>query len=172
MVTLLVALVVARDARAAEPRPQGSGFVARGAAGFGVGGMDVAGESERKPGFAGGAILGLSGRRYEFDLEIAAQPFRVDNPLGGESFRVVYLLPSLRIHGQHAYVRVGVGWGIYTWSRPRWPNGASDGGGALSAALGYELARPRAIPVSIEAYFRTGSSDYSFSSRLSGVQLV
>src|SRR5258706_88118 len=139
MTTLFVLVLVPRHSRAAEPRPQGSGFVVRAAAGVGIGGMDVAGESERKPGFAGGALLGLAGRRFEFDFEIAAQPFRVDNPLGGEAFRVVYFVPSLRIHDQHAYVRVGVGGARYSLSGPRWPNGGSDGGPAASAALRSEI---------------------------------
>jgi len=84
---LPVALLAASDTRAAEPRPQGSGFVVRGAAGVAVGGFDVGGESESKSGFAGGALLGLAGRRFEFDFEIAAQPFGVDNPGGGEMGR-------------------------------------------------------------------------------------
>jgi hypothetical protein len=35
-----------------------------------------------------------------------------------------------------------------------------------------ELASPRAIPVSIEAYVRASTSDFGFTSRLYGVQLV
>ena len=166
---LPVALLAASDARAAEPRPQGSGFVVRGAAGVAVGGFDVGDESESKTGFAGGALLGLAGRRFEFDFEIAAQPFGVDNPVGGESFRVVYFLPSVRIHGQHAYLRVGAGWARYSWTGYSVSN---ESGPALSAALGYELVKPHAIPVAIEAYVRGGTSDYSFASSLAGVQLV
>ena len=166
---LPVALLAASDTRAAEPRPQGSGFVVRGAVGVAVGGFAVGGQEERKSGFAGGALLGLAGRRFELDFEIAAQAFGVENPGGGESFRVVYFLPSVRIHGQHAYLRVGAGWARYSWTGY---SVSTESGPALSAALGYELAKPRAIPVAIEAYFRTGTSDYSFSSRLAGVQLV
>ena len=168
---LSVALFAARDARAAERRPQGSGFVVRGAAGIGVGAMDVSDQSGSQTGFAGGATLGLAGRRFELDFEIAAQPFRVDNPVGLESFRVVYFLPSLRIHGPHAYLRVGIGWARYSWSGPE-AFVSNDSGPAVSAAVGYELARPRAIPVAIEAYFRRGTSDFEFESRLAGVQLV
>lgn len=171
VLTPCVALLAVGGTQAAEPRPQGSGFVVRGAAGLAVGGMDVSRQSERKAGFAGGALLGVAGRRFEFDFEMAFQPFRVDNPVGREAFRVVYFLPSFRVHARHAYLRLGAGWARYSWSGPQ-AFVSSDSGPAFSAAAGYEFATPRAIPLSIEAYARTGTSDFEFASRLYGVQVV
>ncbi len=169
--SILAALLMVCPAQAAEPRPQGSGFVLRGAAGLGVGGADVAGESAHNVGFAGGVALGFAGRRFEFDVEIAVQPFQVDNPVARESFRAAYLLPSLRIHGQHLYLRVGGGWVRYSWSGPD-ANVSSDAGPALSVAVGYEFSKPKGAPVSIEAYFRGGTPDLELGSNLAGVQLA
>lgn len=170
-VPLLVGLLVACRAEAAEPRPQGSGFVMRGLAGLGVGGADVGGERGHKTGFAGGATLGFAGRRLELDFEIAVQPFQVDNPVRDESFRVVYFLPSLRIHGQHVYARVGAGWARYSWSGPE-AFVSSDSGPAFSVALGYELSKPAGVPLSIEAYCRGGvTPGFELGSRLAGVQV-
>ena len=171
IVTPFVALLVTGEALAAERRPQGSGVVVRGAAGLGVGRIDVAGENETEPGFAGGALFGVAGQRFEFDVELAFQPFKVDNPAGRESFRVLYVLPSVRFHGRHAYLRLAAGWARYSWYGPA-AFVPSDTGPALSAAAGYEFASPRAIPVSIEAYIRASTSDFEFTSRLYGVQLV
>jgi hypothetical protein len=169
-VPLLAALFLACRAEAAEPRQQGSGFVVRGAAGLGVGGTDVAGESTHETGFAGSATLGFAGRRFELDFEIVVQPFSVENPVAGESFRAVHYLPSLRFHAQHVYLRVGVGWASYSWSGPE-VLVSSDAGPAFSVALGYELSRPAGVPLSLEAYYRGGSPDFELGSSLAGVQL-
>ena len=174
MGSALMALLVASEARAADPRPQGSGFVLRGAAGVGVGRYSIASfaddSSWTRTGFAGGAVVGFAGRRFEFDLETAVQPFRVDTPVVSQSFEAVYFLPSVRIHGDHRYLRLGIG-GVhdsFSW-------GSSFGNEnllALSAAIGYEFSKPHGFPFAIEAYIRDGSDFDSASGTAVGVQLV
>ena len=140
-------------------------------AGLGVGQASVAGRHESQAGFAGSLSIGAAGRRFEFDFETALQPFHTSNPVADEGFKAVYLLPSVRYHGDHAYVRVGIGYARFFWSGPA-ANVSSDGGLALSAALGYEFAKLRSFPLSLEAYWRGGTPDFEISCGIAGVQLV
>ena len=171
LMVILGGLGLTAATEAAEPRPQGSGFVLRGAVGLGVGSLNVADRTETTAGFAGSAVIGVAGQWWELDLEAAFQPVQVDNPVGRESMRAVYLLPSLRFHADHAYLRLGVGWARYSWSGPQafLPNETRLG---LGAAVGYEFASPRAVPLSVEAYVRGGSDLEEFSSGFWGVQVV
>jgi hypothetical protein len=169
--TAFLALLLATESRAADPRPQGSDFVVRLGAGLGLGRASIGDEHESKAGFAGGLSIGIAGRRFEFDFETAFQPFRTPNPVADEGFKAIYFLPSLRLHGNHGYARLGIGYARYFWSGPA-ANVSSDGGLALSAAIGYELAKPRSFPLSIEAYSRYGSPDFEIGCVIVGVQLV
>ncbi|HEX9186656.1 MAG TPA: hypothetical protein VGB87_06285 [Vicinamibacteria bacterium] len=171
IVTVLIGLLVSAEARAAEPRRQGSGLVVRVAAGVGFGRASIGPETESKPGFAGGVSLGASGRRFGFELETAFQPFRTPNPVADEAFRAVYVLPSVRFHGESVYARLGIGWARYAWSGSE-ASVPNDGGLAVSAAVGYELTKPRSFPLSVEGYYRTGSPDLEIVCGIAGVQLV
>lgn len=110
-------------------------------------------------------------QRFEIDLETAFQPFLTPNPVAEEGFKAVYFLPSVRFHGDHGYVRLGVGYARYFWSGPD-ASISSDGSVALSAALGVEFASPRSFPLSVEAYYRGGSPDFEITCGIVGVQVV
>ena len=153
--------------------PETAGVGLRGAAGAGpgLGRASIGDQHENQAGFAGAVSIGAAGRRFEIDLETAFQPFRTPNPVAEEGFRAVYFLPSVRFHGDHGYVRLGVGYARYFWSGPD-ASISSDGSAALSAALGYEFASPRSFPLSVEAYYRGGSPDFEITCGIVGVQVV
>jgi hypothetical protein len=169
--TALLALLTATESRAGTPRPQGSGFVLRLGAGFGLGKASIGDAKESRGGFAGGLTLGVAGRRFEFDLETALQPFHTKNPVAEEGYRAVYFLPSVRFHGDHVYARLGLGYARFSWAGAE-ASIPSDGGLAVAAAVGYELAKPRSFPLSIEAYARTATPDFEISCGIVGVQIV
>jgi hypothetical protein len=168
---VLLALLAAADSEAGTPRPQGSGFVVRVGAGLGFGRASIGDASDSQAGFAGGVSLGYAGRRFEFDFETAFQPFETPNPVAEERFKAVYFLPSVRVHGDHFYARLGIGYARFSWAGPE-ASIPSDGGLALSAAIGYELAKPAAFPLSVEAYYRTATPDFEIACGIAGVQLV
>ena len=167
----LLTFLTAAESWAGTPRPQGSGFVVRLRVGPGLGRASIGDQHENQAGFAGAVSIGAAGRRFEIDLETAFQPFRTPNPVAEEGFKAVYFLPSVRFHGDHMYGRLGLGYARYFWSGPD-ASIPSDGGAALSAALGYEVASPRSFPLSVEAYYRGGSPDFEITCGIVGAQVV
>ena len=170
---LAAALLLGRGAElVAGERPQGTGFVFRGGGGLLNGATEVAGERSSKTGLGLNAQLAVSKRTVEWALDLEIQPFTVDNPVKAEAFRVVYVLPSFRVHGRNVFLRAGLGLAQFSFSGPE-ANVSSESGIGIGLSAGYELERPRRFPLTIEVVGRWGSTpDLELGARGLGVQVV
>ncbi len=150
--------------------PNRGGIVVRVGIGAARGSVDVAEASGSQTGIAGTLQFGWSGSRWQVLFDAGVQPFRIQNPLRAEAFRVAYGLVSVQAFKGRAYVRGGVGPAWYRYS------GSDvfvekDTSVATGLTLGYEWEG--SLRSGLEFYFRRGwSSDGELRSGLLGLQLV
>lgn len=148
-----------------------SGPVLRAGVGVSRGSTTVAGEHAGRNGFGLNLQAGLARERVCFLVDIESQPFRVPNPVVAEAFRVAYVLPSIQLNAERAFVRVGVGVSRFSFSGPRAVEPSSIGP-AFGVSAGYDVVQGK-LPLALEGVGRWGAtSDGELVSRMIGVQLV
>lgn len=147
------------------------GFFIRGNLGLATGETEVSRSTGSKTGVTFGGQLGTRGSVVDLALDVAVQPFKVENPRRSEAFTALYILPSLQFHWASAYVRGGVGWSRLSFSG----NDifvAKDGGFSWGVAAGYERGASKR-PLGIEVFtLRTASSDGELGASLTGVRVT
>ena len=154
----------------AENRDAGIKPVVRVGLGAGIGGTEVAGETNSQIEILFTGQLGLSIlNRVALLIDLQYQPFKVENPVRAEAFQLTYLLGSLEVTiYKDLFFRLGFGSAHFSWSGADvWVS--SEKGLAGGFAFGWGLKKISKLKPALEVFLR-GASVPELSATTIGLQ--